>query len=143
MMLWEDVGLDEIAISKDGRSVLIRLIDLTHGAEIGKLLCLDYFCYSIHNNFSGRDNGFACYVGEVRCDLLEGASLEEFAAQQGYAFKCKEGRYLESGSVGFSMHIESGEIVVDIGCRSILCPLGSMQQAHDWALSLIANGWDE
>jgi hypothetical protein len=120
VLLFKDVNLDLLTISTDGRTVNIRLADMVRGECIEELECSGCFYLEMQNVFAD-DDGFACYVSEVRCDVVEGAALEQLLARQRYSFRNQAGQpALAQGPARIWLEIEGGDIVVRIGCGSLL-----------------------
>ncbi|WP_449252216.1 hypothetical protein [Chitinimonas lacunae] len=121
MLLWKDVNLDKLVVSPDGRSVQVVLSDMTQGMPLAILECSDCFLLNFQNIFSDED-GFACYIGEVKCDFVEGDAVSDLLVSQHFMFSTSIGHpVLPLGESMIWVHLEGGDVLVKIGCRNIFC----------------------
>ena len=118
MILSKDLNLDLVKFSSDGRAITMRFVDMRSGSFVGELRCSDCFHFRMQNMF-GEDDGFACYVAEVRSELVEGEVLEKLLLSNKYPFRNELGAPVRSDLPCYWLQVEGGDVIVEVVCRSI------------------------
>lgn len=119
MNILEDVSLDSMVFSADGKDVVFEFLELYQGNTIGVIKCLSV-CSLDYQNIFDNDDGFACYIGEVYCTQVKRADTETFLNSINFGFTAPDGHVYRPDSENlWLLHIEGGEAVIKIVCKAI------------------------
>jgi len=115
----EDVSLDSMAFSANGKDVVLEFLDLYQGNSIGVIRCLSVCSFDYKNIFD-NDDGFACYIEKVSCTRIEKANTESFLNGINFGFTASDGHVYRPGSENlWLLHVEGGEALIKIVCKTI------------------------
>ncbi len=118
MILFEDVNLDELKISPDGKDIFLKFIDMNAGFPVGVIKCSSVYSLNYQNIFD-LDDGFSCYIGEVVCQRIEQNEFSSILKKISFSFSLNDQSfYMPKRKELFVLHAEGGEVVIDIVCAS-------------------------
>ena len=119
MKILENVNLSMIKFSIDGRDVSLDFIDMYELKPLSTLMCSHVFFLNTQNSFQD-DEGFSCYIGEVRCTVIERSNIAAWFKENNYKFLNQAGDAYVSGATEFNcVHLESGEFMLDLICEDV------------------------
>ncbi|WP_139281595.1 hypothetical protein [Vibrio aerogenes] len=119
MNLLSNVNLDGINFHPDGRTIELEFIDMDEGDSVGTIKCTQVFICHYQNTFE-YDDGFACYVGEVECHEIISEDIVSLLEKHNYGFTGNSGGiYKPVEDSLFKLHLESGEILLDVICGDV------------------------
>ncbi len=124
----EDVNLETICISSDGRQLRFEFSDMAQRKKCANLVCGSTHLFRYANTFTNAEDGLPCYVGEVGLEELAGTELQERLRVLDYGFGVDltpwrpdaKTRTVQIPFVehAFAVHME-GAIVVDVVCAQL------------------------
>jgi hypothetical protein len=113
--LLQDVNLSNIHISPNGRTINIEFINMFDGGFLAHLTVEEVLIFKYFNAFDNSEDAFPTYVGEVMYrELIPEESSAELL-NFGYRFIGRE-EQIQSKESLFFIHIEGGEISIDLVC---------------------------
>lgn len=119
MQLLSDINLDEVIFSPNGKDLTFKFVNMTDGALINIIKCKSIFIFTYNNTFED-DDGFACYVGEVTCERISHSNLKKWLTEKRFSFyDVDKSIYVPTTRDLFNLHIEGGQIVIDLACEAI------------------------
>lgn len=119
MILLSNINLDGISFNNLGRGVEFSFIDMDKGEPLTNLQCNAVYLFNYHNSFSD-DEGFACYIAEVTYEFIPADLASKILMKYNFSFINLDGSTLVPTKKDLiNLHIESGDIVVDIICEEI------------------------
>lgn len=118
-MLLEDVNFDELVIGRDGKTLVLKFIDMNEGNPVSALKCSSVFMLNYQNTFE-VDDGLACYVGEVGYSHVAENEVSEWLRRNNFSFSTSVigGKNLNDSGLIW-LHIEGGEVIVDVACQGL------------------------
>ncbi|MDR3490884.1 MAG: hypothetical protein P4M12_02430 [Gammaproteobacteria bacterium] len=120
MKILSDINLSNMSFNKLGRGVEFKFLDMQKGEPISNIQCNAVYLFNYHNTFS-EDDGFACYIVEIECTLIPHDSVNKWLANNNFGFMDMNGGvYVPSKKDLIHLHIESGDIVIDLACEEII-----------------------
>jgi hypothetical protein len=115
IQLFKDVNLSDINIQNYGRDVLLKFCDMQDGEICGSIHLKNVYILNYHNIFEDKDDGLACYIGEVTIAELQGEEASSKLNVLGFQFEGCDGlTYLPQSSTLFFLHLEGGELAIDL-----------------------------
>jgi len=119
MPILSDVNLDEVLFSPDGRDLTLKFVDMDTGTEKTIIKCQSVYLFNFSNTFE-KDDGVACYVGEVTCEKISNSVRDEWLSKRNFGFSNMDGSiYSPTDKDLYNFHVEGGEIVIDIACERV------------------------
>lgn len=115
LQLLADVNLAKMEFSDDGRILTLSFLNMADGHLCARLLARKVIAFNYHNVFTEDDDALPAYIAEVTWRELrrnEGAAI---LRRLGYGFLAKGVETFTPESC-FQIHVEGGEIVVDVIC---------------------------
>ncbi len=119
MSLLSDVNLGAVKFSIDGRNINLSFLDMYDLQPLIDLQCCGVCMLNMQNTFED-DEGFACYIGEVNCIVVERKHLKDWLQEHNYSFSGNTGLYLPGNGDLKWLSLDSGEIVIDILCQDVV-----------------------
>ena len=125
----QDVNLSNVQMSTDGRTISIGFIDMFDGKCLGHLSLESVLVFRYFNAFESSEDSFPAYVGKVICRELVPDEITAELVNLGYRFIAGDGQiFIPSGKSLFLIHIEGGEVSIEIICGKYL--LNSLDTAY-------------
>lgn len=115
--LLEDINLSELSFSDNGRTLTIEFINMFDGGPCAQLTAKGVVVCNYQNTFGHDDSALPAYVGEVTCQELREKEAASVLSGLGYGFLGSGGATYVSRLGYFHIHIESGELIVDLVCE--------------------------
>ena len=127
-LLLKDVSLATVSLSADGTAVGMEFLSLQDGAPCAALQCRRVILLAFRNAFEHNKDAFPCYLGEVVREDLSSSSLRERLDGFQYGFSRGDGStYMPAGSRGVHVHLEGGEVILDVICGEAVLVKGTSE----------------
>jgi hypothetical protein len=124
----EDVNLEAIVISSDGRELTFEFSDMVQRRRCADLVCKSTYLFRYDNAFVEAGDGLPCYVGEVGLEDLGKSELQKRLHTLNYGIGVDVKPWKPDPSTriariplvehAFVVHIE-GAIVIDAVCAQL------------------------
>ncbi len=90
------------------------------GQHLSTIKCFNVKVFNYHNIFEENDDGFVCYVGEVKCCKIEKKDIVDWLSKSKFKFADIEWiKYIKLEFDLWYLNIESGEISIHLLCKKI------------------------
>ena len=120
MNLLENMALDGIKFSPDGKNLTCDFINTYDGEKVASLLCRNTFYFEYQNGFEEYD-GFAAFIHEVCSEELSKKQTISRLKERKYSFVESQGGDISlPNQEYYHIYFQSNEVIIDIFCDTYL-----------------------